>query len=44
MGAKRKATPWDGFGNKDVVTLQTLVMPIDLAYKVLEIGNSVISD
>ena len=38
MGAKRKATPWDGFGNdvgnKGVVTLQTLVIPIDLAERV----------
>ncbi len=35
IGAKRKATPKDGFGNafgnKGVVSLQTLVIPIDMA-------------
>ena len=35
IGTKRKATPKDGFGNdfgnKGVVSLQTLVIPIDLA-------------
>ena len=35
IGVKRKATPRDGFGNafgnKGVVSLQTLVIPIDMA-------------
>ena len=35
IGVKRKATPKDGFGNafgnKGVVSLQTLVIPIDMA-------------
>ena len=34
IGAKRKATPKDGFGNKGVISLQTLVIPIDLAEEV----------
>ena len=38
MGAKRKATPWDGFGNafgnKGVLSLQTLVISIDMAERV----------
>jgi hypothetical protein len=38
IGAKRKATPWDGFGNnfgnRAVVIPQTLVIPIDLAERV----------
>ena len=36
--APKKATVWDGFGNdfgnKGVVTLQTLVIPIDMAERV----------
>ena len=38
MNTKEKATPQDGFGNtfgnKGVVSLQTLVIPIDLAEEV----------
>ena len=38
IGAKRKATPRDGFGNafgnKGVVSLQTLVISIDMAERV----------
>ncbi len=38
LAPKEKATPWDGFGNdfgnKGAVSLQTLVIPIDLAERV----------
>jgi hypothetical protein len=38
IGVKRKTAPKDGFGNdfgiKDVVFLQTLIQPIDLAERV----------